>query len=157
MKVFWLNTGKTKAPKHKSLLEPPGEECGCTLKKIRTLLAFWGIFPWLFLWNLGWHIPACFGLTNIRFVLGRQLTDAKFRVALTFPHLMLFASWMVNLGTRHAMISGSLLSLAILITQVNQIFRLWLGTSPAHSLFFCIIRTYSVILVHSKFVQVVSS
>ena len=67
-------------------------------------------------------MPTWLELTNKRFMLGVQLTDAKFRVAFTFPHLMLFASQMVNFGT--AMISGSLISVAILMTKVSHIYPL---------------------------------
>ena len=74
-------------------------------------------------------MPTWLGLTNKRYVLGRQLTDTKFRAALTSPHLMLFASQMVYFGTWHAMISGSLISIDILITQVNHIYPL---TSNQH-------------------------
>ena len=69
-------------------------------------------------------MPTWLGLTNKRFVLGRQLTDAMFRAALTFPYLISFASQMANFRTWHAMISGSLISVAILKTQVNHIYPL---------------------------------
>ena len=58
-------------------------------------------------------MPTWLGLTNESFVLGTQLTDAKFRATLTFPHLMLFASQRVKFGTWHAMISGSLISASL--------------------------------------------
>ena len=69
-------------------------------------------------------MPDWLRLTNKRFLLERQLTDAKFRAALTFPHITLFASQMENFGTWHAMISESLISVAILTTQVNHIYPL---------------------------------
>ena len=40
------------------------------------------------------------GLTNKRFILGKQLTDDKFTAALTFPYVMFFfASQIVNFET----------------------------------------------------------